>query len=79
MLDDQHGMSSDGRRPDGDWLLPGESSSSSSAEEAIHWVAVYSELAEFVRNEVGPLAPALAERYERRLAFWLQRLQELTA
>jgi hypothetical protein len=79
MPDDLHHMSRDGQRPDDDRLLPGEASSLSSAEEAIHWVAVYSELAEFVRNEVGLFAPALAERYERRLTFWLRRLEELTA
>jgi hypothetical protein len=78
MLDDLHHMSRDGQRPDDDRLLPGETSSLPSAEEAIHWVTVYSELAEFVRNEVGPFAPALAERYERRLTFWLRRLEELT-
>jgi hypothetical protein len=79
MPDDLTKMSRDGQRPDDDRLLPGEASFSPSAEEAVHWVAVYSELAEFVRHEVGPFAPALAERYERRLSFWLRRLEELTA
>jgi hypothetical protein len=51
MPDDLHHMSRDRVRPDDDRLLPGEVSSSSSAEEAIHWVAVYSELAEFVLND----------------------------
>lgn len=45
----------------------------------MHWVAVYSELAEFLRSEAQPFAPSLAERYQRRLAYWVRRLEELTA
>jgi hypothetical protein len=78
MADDRRDLRLDGEHPGSDRLLPGEAPISANAEEAVHWIAVYSELAEFLRSEARPFAPDLAERYQRRLAFWVQRLEELT-
>jgi hypothetical protein len=78
MLDDQQDLRLDAEKSDGDRLLPGEASTSVNLEEAVHWVAEYSELAEFLRSGAHPFAPALAERYQRRLAFWVRRLDELS-
>jgi hypothetical protein len=78
MLDDRQDLRLDGENPDGDRLLPGETPTSVNPEEAVHWIAVYAELAEFLRSEAQPFAPSLAERYQRRLAYWVGRLEELT-
>jgi hypothetical protein len=78
MLDDRRDLRLDAENPDGDNLLPGEAPTSANVEEAVHWVAVYAELAEFLRSEAQPFAPALTERYQRRLEFWVRRLEELT-
>jgi hypothetical protein len=59
-------------------LLPGETPMSVNPEEVVHWIAVYSDLAEFLRSEAQPSAPSLAERYQRRVAYWVRRLEELT-
>jgi hypothetical protein len=64
--------------PDGERLLPGESMTSASPSDAVHWIAVYSELARFLQSDDQPPAPGLVERYQRRLAFWIHRLQELS-
>jgi hypothetical protein len=78
MVDDRRDLPLDAASQDGDRLLPGELPTSMNLEEAVHWVAVYSELAEFLRSEAQPFAPALTDRYNRRLAFWVRRLDELT-
>jgi hypothetical protein len=68
----------DGENPDGERLLPGESMTSASPEEAVHWIAVYSELVRFLLAAEQPFAPALAARYQRRLDYWVGKLQEHT-
>lgn len=78
MVDDRGDLPPEAAGRDGDRLLPGEMPASMSLDEAVHWVAVYSELAEFLRTEAQPFAPALTDRYNRRLAFWVRRLDELT-
>jgi hypothetical protein len=79
MLDDRRDLRLDAEEPGGDRLLPGEAPTSANADEAVHWVAVYAELVEFLRSEAQPFAPALTDRYQRRLAFWVRRLEELSA
>jgi hypothetical protein len=79
MLDDRRDLRLDAEDPDGDRLLPGEAPTSANADEAVHWVAVYAELVEFLRSEAQPFAPALTDRYQRRLTFWVRRLEELSA
>ena len=60
-----------------DRLLPGESSTSTDLEDISHWVAVYSELVEFLQRPELLAVAEIRERYERRLAFWSQRREEL--
>jgi hypothetical protein len=45
-------------------------------EDAVHWVAVYSELTGFLGSSELSLRHT-KERYEGRLAYWRQRLNEL--
>jgi hypothetical protein len=77
MLNHRRDLPLDAEDPDADRLLPGEAPTSANVEEAVHWAAVYSELTEFLHSEAQHFAPALAERYQRRLTFWLRRLEEL--
>ena len=60
-----------------DRLLPGESSTSTDLEDISHWVAVYSELVEFLQRPELLAVAEIRERYERRLAFWSQRREEM--
>lgn len=64
-------------------LFPGERQDSPFREDAEHWVAVYQELvvragelAATANGSHGALQKA-QQRYRRRLAFWLQRLDEM--
>jgi hypothetical protein len=61
-VDDRRDLRLDGENSDGAHLLPGESRMSPNRDEAVHWVAVYSELAEFLRSEVQPIYDPLAGR-----------------
>jgi len=61
-------------------LLPGEEPTSQMSEDAELWVAVYSELLDFLGGH--PEAEAFwrtIERYRGRLSFWRRRLDELWA
>ncbi|MEO6795382.1 MAG: hypothetical protein ABI401_13400 [Candidatus Dormibacter sp.] len=69
-------------------LLPGEEPESLFADDARHWIAVYSELLSFnrqlaegitVRQEDDlPLMQAHIERMNGRLDYWQDRLDNLT-
>lgn len=56
-----------------DWLLPGESQSTEHPDDALHWVAVYTELVRFAKD-TGGLEDVKIERYRRRLGLWMDRL-----
>jgi hypothetical protein len=76
----QSGAWIDGRKADSPELLPGEQPTSQLSEDAELWVAVYSELLDFL----GGLPEAhvfqeTIERYRGRLSFWRLRLDELSA
>jgi hypothetical protein len=61
-------------------LLPGELLTSDDPEDAAHWVAVYSELAFMLRSlPERTTVDGTVERYERRLAFWRERLRQLSS
>jgi hypothetical protein len=59
-----------------DRLLPGEVLDTVYPEDALHWVAVYTELAHYVAQAEDGLAETL-ERYQHHLAFWQGQLSEL--
>jgi hypothetical protein len=61
-----------------DRLLPGESLVSTDLEDIDHWISVYSELVGFLRRPELEAVEKIRGRYERRLAFWRKRFQELT-
>jgi hypothetical protein len=65
---------------DGDLLLPGELPTSSEAEDAAHWAAVYAELVEVLvgQQETSAFRETL-QRYRQRLVFWQERLHDLSA
>ena len=70
----------DESKADGAELLPGEEPTSRMSEDAELWVAVYSELLDFLGGH--PEAEALwrtIERYQQRLTFWRRRQDELWA
>jgi hypothetical protein len=62
-----------------DALLPGELPSSRDPEDAAHWVAVYTELADTLLHhpDAESFHPTL-ERYRQRQAFWRLRLDEVS-
>jgi hypothetical protein len=60
-------------------LLPGELFTSDDPEDARHWVAVYSELTAALRSLPDRIViDAALQRYEQRLAFWHERLRQLS-
>src|SRR2546429_7711516 len=62
---------------DDDALLPGEHPSSRDPEDAAHWVAVYTELADtLLRHPDAQSFHSALERYRQRQAFWRLRLEE---
>jgi hypothetical protein len=61
-----------------DPLLPGELLLSSLCEDAEHWVAVYEALTSFLADN-QPDPPDMLDRYQRRLAYWRCRHDELRA
>lgn len=69
-------MSSEVYEFENDRLLPGEPPTSNYVEDAAHWVTVYAELSEYLSRSQIALEGTL-ERYQRRLAFWRLRLDEL--
>jgi hypothetical protein len=61
-------------------LLPGEVPTSQASEDAEHWVAVYSELVDFLgRHPETEVIRRTIERYRERLWFWRGRRDELSA
>ena len=60
-------------------LLPGEHPGSSEAEDAAHWVAVYTELMEALgrQQQTEPFQETL-DRYRVRLSYWRGRLDDLS-
>ena len=65
-----------GERPE---LLPGEVPASSLPEDAEVWMAVYSELLDFLTTHPeAEILHANIERYSQRLSFWQQRWDELS-
>ena len=58
-------------------LLPGEDRRSLALDDAVHWVAVYEELTEFVRS-MSVHAVVLA-RYQGGLDYWRGHWTELSA
>ena len=60
-------------------LLPGELPSSSEAEDAAHWVAVYTELTDsLLRHPQTDAFQETLDRYRHRLGFWRTRLHDLS-
>ena len=60
-------------------LLPGEQPSSSEAEDAAHWVAVYTELMDgLLRHPQTDAFQETLDRYRHRLGFWQVRLHDLS-
>ncbi|MBO0686150.1 MAG: hypothetical protein J2P45_23625 [Candidatus Dormibacteraeota bacterium] len=61
-------------------LLPGERPDTCYLDDAEHWAAVYTELTELFLGHPGwESSRQMLDRYERRLAFWRSRLEELSA
>lgn len=52
-------------------LLPGEMADSQDRDDVEHWVAVYEQLAGFLRESDAP--DEMQERYRHRLRFWRVR------
>jgi hypothetical protein len=64
---------------DDDALLPGELPSSRDPEDAVHWVAVYTELTDtLLRHPDAESFHPTLERYRQRQAFWRLRLNEVS-
>lgn len=60
-------------------LLPAEPLNSEVLDDAVHWAAVYRELAGFLLDEASAEVPRAAKnRFRRRRDFWRRRMQELT-
>jgi hypothetical protein len=59
-----------------DRLLPGEVRDSTALHDAVHWTAVYQELLNFLKL-ANLDVPTTVERFERRLAHWRRRWDEL--
>jgi hypothetical protein len=60
-------------------LLPGELPSSLDPEDAAHWVAVYTELADtLLRHPDATSFHPTLERYQQRQAFWQLRLDKVS-
>jgi hypothetical protein len=64
---------------DEDALLPGELPSSRDPEDAAHWMAVYTELADtLLRHPDAESFHPTLDRYRQRQAFWRLRLEEVS-
>jgi hypothetical protein len=76
----ESGTWADGGKADGQQLLPGEAPTSQMPEDAELWIAVYSELLEFLSRhpKPEPFRRTIA-RYRGRLTFWQGRLADLSA